>query len=62
MQVSQLDTISSALLNVCIPKFIAKAPRWTTYLALTMDLGDLISHMSDVAGVDNKLAKLGKEP
>ena len=54
MQATQPDTISHLIRTVCIPEFLAKAPKWTTHLALTTDLKTFIARLCDIAGIPNK--------
>ncbi len=60
MQATQPETISHLIQTVCIPEYLAKAPKWTTHLALTTDLKTFIARLCDVAGIQNKPDK--KEP
>ena len=60
MQATQPDTISHLIRTVCIPEFLAKAPKWTTHLALTTDLKTFIARLCDIAGIRNKFDE--KEP
>ena len=54
MQATQPDTIRHLIRTVCIPEFLAKAPKWTTHLALTTDLKTFIARLCDIAGIRNK--------
>ncbi len=51
MQATQPETISHLIQTVCIPEYLAKAPKWTTHLALTTDLKTFIARLCDVAGI-----------